>query len=178
MFGDHAWALGSVPGTTDIPGGVTVTPGYPVLVDAAVDGTISTRNNLAPVIQSAHGFDLDGNDLILSRDMNASTVNPDNLVVVPPGDQVAIVYDAHFSAPELDQGLTPVIPMMTADTFEYELLDATGGALVQRMLASCDLQYNGAGVAVPNWKCEPAAGANWPAAQFTPGALAVLYGGR
>jgi hypothetical protein len=177
MFGDHAWALGSVPGMNDTTG-VTISAGYPVLVDAAVDGSSSTRNNLAPVLQSAHGFDQDGNDLILSRDMNATTVNPDDLVVVPPGDQVAIVYDAHYSAPELDQGLTPVIPMMMADTFEYELLDATGGALVQRMLASCNLQYNGTGVAVPNWRCEPAAGATWAQNQFTPGALAVLYGGR
>jgi hypothetical protein len=177
MFGDHAWALGSVPGMNDT-GGVTTVAGYPVLVDAAVDGSTSTRNNLAPVLQTAHGFDQDGNDLILSRDMNAATVNPDDLVVVPPGDQVAIVYDAHYSAPELDQGLTPVIPKMMADTFEYELLDATGGALVQRMLASCNLQYDPTGVSVPDWRCEPAAGEAWAQNQFTPGALAVLYGGR
>jgi hypothetical protein len=178
MFGFLARALGSVPGVDD-GSGVIVMPAHMVLVDAAVDGSSTTRNDLAGIEQTAHGFDNLGNDLVLSRDMNARTVTPDQLVVVPPGDQIALVFDARFDAPELTDGVQTVIPMMTANTAEYELLNATGGAVVQRMLAQCNLTYNGAQAAVPVWKCEPAAGAAWPVGgEFTPGNLAVLFGGR
>lgn len=179
MFGDHAWALGSVPGIDD-GSGVITTPAHMVLVDSAVDGSSSTRADLAGIQQTAHGFDRNGVDLVLSRDMEARSVTADDLVVVPPGDQIALVFSAHFDAPELTDGIQTVIPMMTADTAEYELLNATGGAVVQRLLAQCNLMYDGTQAAVPMWKCEPAAGAAWPdsGAEFMPGNLAVLFGGR
>ncbi|HTJ40837.1 MAG TPA: hypothetical protein VL463_02040 [Kofleriaceae bacterium] len=178
MFGDHAWALGSIPGTAD-SGMVIIDAAHLVLVDAAVDGSGSQRADLPPVRQVTHGYDSGGNDLVLSRDINAGTVSATDLVVVPPGDQIAVVYHAKFWAPELDQGFQVVIPEMTVDTSEYELLSATGGAVVQRMLANCGLVYDGIGAAVPIWMCGPAPGAAAPiGGAFTPGNLAVLYGGR
>jgi hypothetical protein len=179
-MGGQAWALGSVPGVVDNTGGssTTTVAGHLVLIQAAVDGSASGRADLHDVTQVVAGYDDMGTPLALNRDINAHAVTPRALVVVPPGDQVAVLYDADFHAPALSDGFGEVIPDMTSHTSEYELLNATGGAVVQRVLTHCDLTYDDMG-AVASWKCLPAPGAGWPqVGQFTPKGLAVLYGSR
>jgi hypothetical protein len=183
MFGDRAWALGSVAGVVD-PGGpssmddVTTKAANLVVVAVASSGDTPSRSDLAPIRQVVEGLDSDGQTIALSRDINAHTAAPIDIVVVPPGDQIALLYRADFHAPALSDGLKEVIPETTAHIAEYELLNATGGAVVQRVLVNCNLQYDNMG-SVASWKCEPAAGADWPlVGGFEPGNLAVLYGGR
>ncbi len=188
MMGGQAWALGSVPGvedtngTSDLSDDTTTAAAHLVLVSAAVDGTTTSTAALPPVTQVVAGYD-GAMPLALSRDINAKVVNPRDLFAVPPGDQVAILYDADFHAPALFQtdpifGSREVIPEMTVHTSEYELLNASGGAPSQRVLARCDLTEDGMG-AVDSWRCQPAAGAFVPmVGTFTPGNLAVLYGAR
>jgi len=180
----QAWALGSVPGVVDTAGtsdtsdDTTTMAGHLVLVQAAVDGSASGRADLHAVTQVVAGYDDFGTPLALNRDINADAVRSRALVVVPPGDQVAVLYDADYHAPALYQGLGEVIPEMVAHTSEYELFNATGGAVVQRVLTHCDLTDDGMG-AVASWKCLPAPGAGWPqVGTFTPKGLAVLYGSR
>jgi len=183
MFGAQAWALGTAPGHVD-PGidpttqdDVTDKAANLVLVSAAIDGSSSNRADLSPVRQNVQGFDEGGNTIALARDINADTATPIDLVAVPPGDQVALIYTATYHAPALSDGLHTVIPETSAQTSEYELLNATGGAVVQRILTDCKLDYKGGDVS--SWQCEPATGADWSiAGRFTPGNLAVLFGGR
>jgi hypothetical protein len=188
MMGGQAWALGSVPGVVDTGGtadptdDTTTKAAFLVLIAAAVDGSGAARAELPPVTQVIAGYN-GVTPLALSRDINATVAMPRDLVAVPPGDQVAILFDADYHAPALYQSdvfgtPTEVIPEMTAHTSEYELLNASGGAPSQRVLARCDLTEDGKG-AVDSWRCQPAAGAVAPAVgTFTPGNLAVLYGAR
>ncbi|MCE9572314.1 MAG: hypothetical protein K8W52_04095 [Deltaproteobacteria bacterium] len=189
MMGGQAWALGSVPGKEDtnstatLSDDTTVTAAHLVLVSAAVDGSATTKADLPPVTQIAAGYDANNQPLALSRDINAKVVIPRDLVAVPPGDQVALLYDAEFHAPALFTtdifgNQVEVIPEITAQTSEYELLNASGGAPSQRVLSSCKLTEDNMG-AVAQWRCQQASGAYTPTVgEFIPGNLAVLYGAR
>jgi hypothetical protein len=186
VLGGRAFVVGSVPGDIDPIEGVTTAPGHLEVVAVDVAGGAEVRVQLPGVVQSTVTTRVRERDI--SRNLMAHVVVPTDLSVVPPGDLVAIAYQAGFRAPNLIDLIqnppfppTPrtIFPQIVAATAEYQLVDLTSGTFVQRVRTRCDLDIDLTGDPLfPQWLCSAAAGQDVADREFVPASVAALYGAR
>ena len=173
---DHRlWAAGSMPPVQPPdPKGARIT-----LASIGVDGSGMRQIQLAPKSETVIYNGDQAQEL--SIDLHADTEVPFDLVVLPTGDQVALVarMDTHRDARYDTFSGTKVIPEMQATVYDVVLADAvTGGAT--RIRALCDLQVIGGSTAeFPDWSCAAPNEAEAPAGgEYTPATVGAVYGAR
>jgi hypothetical protein len=102
--------------------------------------------------------------------------------VVPGSEHVAVVQSASFAATEQGNFLgAPVIPAMWMETEEFMLVNTATGTLSQRVRTRCFLEWESDDFNPPfldYWECTAAPGQETTTTEFTPGSVAVLFGGR
>jgi hypothetical protein len=114
-------------------------------------------------------------------DLHANWVEAQDLVILPGGEQVALLLSTVLHGDALgDDGFGGVlIPETDVTTEEYWVFDPSSAVITQRVRTTCDVEEGPCGTfcLVPEWAClpdiaSPAAGA------FSPTGIAALFGAR
>ncbi|RMH43568.1 MAG: hypothetical protein D6689_04845 [Deltaproteobacteria bacterium] len=169
------WSLGVQPST----GGRGA---FLVIGSVTFDGRDAAVLELPAAEERALSDDFSDEGQFAEVRMTADGLVPLDLAVFPGADHVGVLYRGYYhgDAQLLDVGLATVtvIPEMDLDAWEYLLVDASTGALVQRTRTRCDLRYD-PDAFLDRWSCTQAPGQNVVTGEgYAPLQLAVLNGFR
>jgi hypothetical protein len=203
VAGGKVWAVGTVPSTPICFGasgneiqcpvdaaGACASGGSPSGVLAYVTDGARTMVVSAPLDGSAPiSLELPTRrETIVSRDDPALqhaqnllplSITPIDLVVLPSGQDVAVVSASTFFITQLTStSATVVLPCLQATTSDWMTIDLANAAIAQRVRTSCDLVVGRSDLFV-NWECgAPPEGEAPMTGSFVPLAVGAIYGAR
>lgn len=175
VFDDRAWAVGTLPATTDRGRRL-------IVVSVQLDGTGETRLELPPAEERAKSDDFSGDGQAAEQRMDADDLHALDIAVAPGSDHLAITTWAYFHANEVGDFLgAPIIPQMQIEAHEYVLINGSTNAIVQRVRTQCQLEWESDPFNPPilnSWRCTQAAGQDITETSYVPRHLSILYGAR
>ncbi len=181
-LGGRVWAVGHdrlETASPDVPDGVI--DAWLVLGSTRLDGADAVVTPLEPVVERVLAENADYPDQDLVMDLHANWVEAQDLVILPGGEQLALLLSTVLHGDALgDDGFGGVlIPETDVTTEEYWVFDPSSAVITQRVRTTCDVEEGPCGTfcLVPEWACLPDIAA--PAAgAFSPTGIAALFGAR
>jgi hypothetical protein len=182
-WGDRVWAAGNIPRVDQNPTPPLgeVTAARPVLVSIDLGATNMQRIELAPRRETM----ITESDpvLELAQVMNARTLTPLDLAIVPGGQYIVLGFEATYdTVARVDIDGNIIIPEMRATTDDVAVIDSATGGVAQRIRSRCNLDFVGPSdpfYGFADWRCDdPPAGQAPAGTDYQPGAISVLFGAR
>ena len=143
------------------------------LVSVDIDGANESRVTLPQ--RQERGELIADNTQSIEIVIDADDVLPYEIAAAPDGQHVAILAEAYHHAEERPFG---VPPEMEIDTYEYLLVDASTGSLIQRVRTYCLIRVLSSTAFEPECTVTPGQDAIPDRDRYVPFHLSLLYGAR
>jgi hypothetical protein len=184
-WGDRVWAAGNLPrmdiNTDGDPEPEQIIAARPLLVSIDLAGSNMQRIELEPRRETM----ITASDpvLELAQVMNARTLTPLDLAIVPGGQYIVLGFEATYdTVARVDIDGNIIIPEMQATSDDVAVIDTATGGVAQRIRSRCNLDFVGPShplYGFADWTCDiPPAGQVVTGADYQPGSLSVLFGAR
>jgi hypothetical protein len=176
VIGSRVWGAGR-----DMQNGAHL-----VVASANVDGSAPAHVDLPLTQELAKSNDLTEAGQVTEVRLDADQVDGYSLSVLPDGQRVSLLVHATYHAAPIVRPVEfngvifdeTIVPSLSMETYEYQLIDVTTGVATQRLRTSCSIDWAHNTAVLDDWSCASALGQNTTDTDFIAGEVTVLYGAR